>query len=144
MVFIAFRVGDFWPSTYRRVAIMNPLANVAAAFLVIAVMNSKSVFSRLCDIRWARWVGNLSFAIYIFHYTYSDWFLNSLTLRLQRSMTIRQALAISALLAFLLTLGLALLDRRLIERPMRSFLARIPYRQRRDRSSRTLHSGTLG
>jgi peptidoglycan/LPS O-acetylase OafA/YrhL len=138
MVFVAFWVGDFWPNTYRRVAIMNPLANLAGAFLVIAVMRPKSPLSRVCNIRWARWLGNLSFAIYVFHYTYSDWFLNSLAPRLQSFMSIRESETVAASLAFILTIGLALLDRKLIEKPMRSLSARISYGRPTGRTSRAI------
>ena len=131
LIFIALWTGTGWPKSYRRVAVIHPLANIAAALLVIAVMKPNSYFCRICSLGWARWLGNLSFAIYVFHFAYSKWFLGSLTPRLAALMPLSQALTISALAAFALTIALAVFNRRFVEQPIRSLTSRIKYGQQR-------------
>lgn len=124
LFFIGCWTGTTWPNSYRRIAIIHPLANCAAAFVVLHTMRPNSFLYHLCTPRLVRWIGSLSFAIYIFHFTYSQWFLTSLAPRIATSLPFPLALSIAALAAFILSVGLASLSQTILDRPFKTLAAR--------------------
>ncbi len=119
--------GQDWSKTYLGENIWIPLVNVIAAAIVIAVMEEKSFMNRACSQRWVCWLGSLSYSAYVFHLTFSPFFLNAVTARL--SLHMRQSFAVltSGAFAFTVTLLLSILSHRFIERPIMNLKQRIQY-----------------
>jgi peptidoglycan/LPS O-acetylase OafA/YrhL len=106
------------PSVYLRVAFETPLANITALATLIAVLDAKSTFAKLCSARWACWLGRMSYALYVLHYPYQHWFLFTVRPWLHVYMSEFWATGLTAILAFALTIALAMFSFRFIESPV--------------------------
>jgi peptidoglycan/LPS O-acetylase OafA/YrhL len=115
------------PFTYTRVAFEIPLVNIVATAIIVAVLEEKSLLNNLCSLRWISWLGSLSYGLYVFHFVYQDWFRDSLAIHLKRHMPGYVATAITIATASCLTLLLAILSYRFIERPAMNLKKRIKY-----------------
>ena len=116
-----------WPQTYRGQQLAIPLTNFTAVALVIWVMEEKSWLGSICSKRWIRWLGRMSYSLYIIHYTYARGFWNVVIPRLDRHMPSIVAVSLSTLLAFCVTLMLAMLTYRFIEIPCQGLKRRLQY-----------------
>lgn len=116
-----------WSMTYAGKEVWIPLANVTAVAIVVAVMEEGSVLNRMCSQTWVCWLGALSYSAYVFHLTYSRFFLYDVTARLDGYMRHSFAVLTSASLALGLTLVLSTLSYLLLERPIMGLKGRIRY-----------------
>jgi peptidoglycan/LPS O-acetylase OafA/YrhL len=119
--------GSAAPSTPNRIAVLFPLVNLTAAALVVAVMEENSFLCRVCSLRWITWLGSLSYGLYVFHLTYGKWFIDSVLPRVAALMPAPCALVVTALIAFALTLLLAVVSYRFIELPAINLKKRFKY-----------------
>jgi peptidoglycan/LPS O-acetylase OafA/YrhL len=124
---LTFYKGAPWAYTYVGRDVSLFLANVTAVGIVVAVMEQGSLLNRLCSQRWVCWLGALSYSLYIFHLTFSNFFIYYLTPRFDAHMRHSLALLASSALAFCTTLGLSVLSYRLIEGPIMRFKRHIKY-----------------
>lgn len=124
---ISIRTAGAPPSTEILSAILISVLNITAAALVISVLKADSLPSRLCSQSWICWLGSRSYGLYLFHYTYMNWFLTSFAGRLSTHMSRQPALLLSIGAAFSLTLVLAILSYRFIEQPAMDLKKRIAY-----------------
>ena len=124
---LSFYKGAPWAFTSAGKEVAIPLANVTAVAIVVAVMEQGSLLNRLCSQRWVCWLGALSYSLYIFHLTFSNFFIYYLTPRFDAHMRHSFALLASSALAFCTTLGLSVLSYRLIEGPIMTFKRHIKY-----------------
>lgn len=104
-----------------------PLANFTALAIIVAVMEENSWTNWVCSQGWACWLGSMSYGLYVFHYIYIYFFLYTLSPQLARHMRTSFAILSSGVLAFALTLALAMLSYRLIERPVMNIKGHIKY-----------------
>lgn len=105
------------PENYYRVAIEYTLANFIVVAIIAAVLEEGSAFARFCSVRWACWLGTMSYALYTFHYIYLGWLHNSVRNSLTQRMSTPLATLLTVALALVFTLGLGMLSYRLIEQP---------------------------
>ena len=124
---LTFYKGAPWAFTYTGRDVSLLLANVTAVAIVVAVMEQGSLLNRLCSQRWVCWLGALSYSLYVFHLTFSNFFIYSLTPRFDAHMRHSFALLASSALAFCTTLGLSVLSYRLIEGPIMRLKGHIKY-----------------
>lgn len=110
--------GAAWAASFGGLQICVPIVNITATAVIVAVIEEGSLLNRLCSQRWACWLGNLSYSLYVFHLVYAHFFFNVLTGRLCAYMRSSFAVFVSGLLAFCLTLTLSLLSYLLIEGPI--------------------------
>jgi peptidoglycan/LPS O-acetylase OafA/YrhL len=103
--------------TYLRTAFETPLANVVAVAMLIAMLDEKSTFAKLCRARWACWLGKMSYALYLLHYLYQNWLLFTVRPWLQAYMSEFWATVLATTLGFVLTVALAMFSFRFIESP---------------------------
>jgi peptidoglycan/LPS O-acetylase OafA/YrhL len=127
MIVMAIWTGHATPQTNLRLALQIPCVNLTAAAIIVAVMERGSLLCRMCSVRWACWLGSLSYGLYIFHFTYVDWFLKSFEPRLAAYMPRPCAFIASAAVAFCLTLALAVLSYRFVEQPAINLKRRLKY-----------------
>ena len=115
------------PYNYYCVVVETPLANFTVLALVAAVIEEGSGFARACSVRSACWLGTMSYGLYVFHYTYHVWFLQSLRPRLSHHMPDPWSYLATAAIALALTIGLGILSYRFIERPALSLTRYLKY-----------------
>ena len=118
---------EAWRNSYWGNQILIPLANIIAASLVIAVMEEGRFLNRACSQRWACWLGNLSYSLYVFHLTFSPFFFHAVSPWLSHYMRHFVAALVSGAVAFCLTLTLSLLSYRFIEGPIINFKRHLSY-----------------
>lgn len=116
-----------WPQSFRGQAFVIPWANITAVAIVIYVMDDNCWLSRICRFQWIRWMGRMSYSLYIFHFTYAHWFWNVVIPDLAKHMPHALAVSLSSLLAFSLTLSLSILSYRYIEAPCQNLKKRVKY-----------------
>ncbi len=120
--------GDVWAmKTYTGKEIWITLANVTAVAIIIAVLEEGSLLNRICSWPWICKIGALSYSLYIFHFTFRSFFLNSVTDLLLPHMRQSFANLLSAALALCATFLLSLLSYRLIERPVMNLKRHVRY-----------------
>jgi len=127
MIVIALWTGHAMPETDLRLALQIPCVNLTAAAVVVAVMEEGSLLCRICSLRWACWLGSLSYGLYIFHFTYVSWFVKVFEPGLAVYMPETLAFITSGAVAFCLTLCLALLSYRFVEQPALNLKSRLRY-----------------
>ena len=127
MVVIAARVPLELPYTYALAAFEIPLVNLTSAAIIVSVLEEGSFLRNICSLRWICWFGSMSYALYIFHFLYIEWFLTSFSQSLAVHMPTSPAYVLAAIVAFCLTLLLAVLSYRLIEGPAMHLKKRIKY-----------------
>ena len=120
-------------NTYLRSAVLLPFVNLIAAAALMAVMEEGSWFCRVCSLRWACWLGSLSYSLYVFHFIYCDWVLTTFVPRLAKHMPVFCAVTAVAAVAFCFTLLLGIISYRLVERPAMSLKKRLQYGPNRQR-----------
>ena len=103
------------------------LVNFIAAAIIVAALEEGSFLCRLCSLRWICWLGSLSYGLYVFHLVYRQWFMDSFLYHIAAYMPLSIAYFASASIAFCLTLFLALVSYRFIERPAMNLKKRIQY-----------------
>lgn len=129
-IFLAFLViwkGEAWAYTTPAILVAYPCVCLTAAAVLIAVLEGNSLPARACSMPWIRWVGGLSYCIYLFHFAFRDWILQALTQRLMAYTTFTKAMVATAAVAFGITLILAICADKLIERPVRKLKDRLTY-----------------
>lgn len=127
VILLANWKGQAWSRTYRGEDIWIPLVNVVALVIVIAVMEENSLLNRACSQRWICWLGSLSYSLYVFHFTFYHFFVDTLTPHLALHMRQSFAVLTSGSLAFALTLLLSILSARLIEGPIMNLKRHMKY-----------------
>lgn len=115
---LAIWKGMAWAKTWPAEEISIPLANITALAIIIAVMEENSVINRACSQRWICWIGNLSYSLYVIHLTFSPYFTDTLTPRLDQHMRHSFAVLASGAIALCLTFLLSIVSYLLIERPV--------------------------
>jgi peptidoglycan/LPS O-acetylase OafA/YrhL len=133
---LAIWQGEGWSKTYLGEEVWIPLVNFTAVAIIIAVMEENSLLNRACSQRWICWLGSLSYSLYVFHLTFSPYFMNSLTPRLAQHMRNSFAVLAAGILAFALTVLLSILSYRLIEGPIINLKGRMRYGGAHQRSSK--------
>lgn len=121
--------GTGWIATFRGLQIGLPIVHITAAALIVAVVEEGSLLSRICRVRWACWLGNLSYSLYVFHFVYAHFFLSVLPAKLCEYMRNSFAVLTSGLLAFALTLTLSVLSMLLVEGPIIRLKRHVRYRE---------------
>ena len=115
------------PRNYYSVAFEITLGNFVVLALISAVIDEGSAFARICNVRWARWLGVMSYGLYVFHYTYYTWFLDSFRPRLLRYMPDPWDYLATAAIALAVTIMLGVLSFRFIELPALSLRKYLKY-----------------
>jgi peptidoglycan/LPS O-acetylase OafA/YrhL len=119
--------GWLLPATYRRMALLIPFANLVSVAVILAVMESGSRFNRFCSKPWLCWFGSRVYGMYVIHYLFLDWFTGPAASALSRFVRYPVAYAASMIVAFCLTVLLADLSFRFVERPAMNLKSRIRY-----------------
>jgi peptidoglycan/LPS O-acetylase OafA/YrhL len=119
------------PNNYFRVAVEYSLSNVIAFSAIMAVLDQGSFFARICRARWACWLGNMSYGLYVFHFTYHIWFLYSFRPRLLHYLPEPYASFATALIALAVTSALGMLSFRFVEQPALSLKRHFKYGPKR-------------
>ncbi len=114
---ISFSTHPTVPYNYYRVAVEFPLANLTALALVAAVIDENSGLARVCRVRWACWLGTMSYGLYVYHYTYHQWFSETFRPLLSQYMPDPLAYLATTVVALALTIGLGVFSYRFIEQP---------------------------
>jgi peptidoglycan/LPS O-acetylase OafA/YrhL len=127
VILLANWKGEAWSKSFSGLQIGLPIANITAAALIVAVVDEGSFLNRICSQRWACWLGNLSYSLYVFHLVYSPFFFNVVAGKLCAYMRQSFAILASGFLAFSLTLALSLLSYMLIEGPIMKLKKRVRY-----------------
>jgi peptidoglycan/LPS O-acetylase OafA/YrhL len=144
MAMLAWWKGEAWSKTFAGVEVLIPLANITAAAIIVAVMEENSLLNRACSQRWVRWLGSLSYSLYVFHLTFAPFFFSSFAGRLGMYMRPSFAVLASGAIALALTLCLSLLCFLLIERPILSMKQLMRYGgQREQRTAQNAPQGVL-
>lgn len=104
-------------NSYYRVAVEYAFGNLIVVSLIVAVMEEGSILSKICKVRWACWLGSMSYALYAYHFTYHTWFLDSLNPRLLQYLPQPFAVLATAAIALVATIALGMLSYRFIEQP---------------------------
>ena len=94
---------------------------------MIAILEKDSLFAKACSIRWACWLGTMSYALYVFHYTYHVWFLQSLRPRIAHHLPGPWPDLATAAIALAFTIGLGVISYRFIEKPALGLARRLKY-----------------
>ena len=115
---LAIWKGMAWAKTWTAEEISIPLVNITALAIIIAVMEENSVINRACSQRWICWIGSLSYSLYVIHLTFSPYFTDTLTPRLDQHMRHSFAVLASGAMALCLTFLLSIVSYLLIERPV--------------------------
>ncbi len=105
------------PNNYHRVLVEVPLANLTVLALVAAVLDEKSLIAGACRVRWACWLGTMSYGLYVFHFIYEKWFAFTFRPMLSHYMPDLWAYLASTAVALALTIGLGMFSYRFIEQP---------------------------
>jgi peptidoglycan/LPS O-acetylase OafA/YrhL len=126
-VILALCNGEGFATTFVGAEIWIPLANFTAFAIVVAVMEENSWMNWACSRRWICSLGKLSYGLYVFHLIYMYFFMHTLAPRLARHMWQPLAILSCGVLAFLLTLALALLSYRFIESPLLKLKGHMKY-----------------
>jgi peptidoglycan/LPS O-acetylase OafA/YrhL len=105
------------PDNFYRVAVEMPLANFTVLALMVALLEKDSVFARVCSVRWACWLGKMSYALYVFHYTYHVWFWQTLRPMLAGYIGASWAYPATAAIALAVTIVLGTLSFQFVEQP---------------------------
>jgi peptidoglycan/LPS O-acetylase OafA/YrhL len=117
---ISFSTHPDLPDNYFRVAVEVSLANLTVFALVAAITEKGSGFERIFSVRWACWLGTMSYGLYVYHFTYHIWFANSLRPQFSKLLPDPWDYVATAIVAFAVTLGLGILSYRLMEQPILS------------------------
>jgi peptidoglycan/LPS O-acetylase OafA/YrhL len=124
---ISFSTHPDDPNNYYRVAVEIPLANFTVLALVAAAIDEKSRLARACTVRWACWLGTMTYGLYVYHFTYHKWFSDTFRPILSHYMPDPWAYVATAAIAFALTIGLAVLSYRFVEQPALSLKKYLKY-----------------
>lgn len=123
--------GHSMTTNYLGVAGLIPAMNLLAYAFVVLAIHPSGLVQKVCSFASICWLGRMSYALYLFHWLYSHYFTGSLVWKLARHMPYGLADAITLSLAFLLTVGLAMLAYRFIELPGMRLKDKFPYGKRR-------------
>ena len=115
------------PTAYLLAACEISIVNLTSTAIIVAVLEEGSFLCQICSVRWICWLGSLTYGLYIFHYVYHGWFANSFIYTLAAYISLPVAYFVSTAIAFCLTLLLAVLSYRFIERPAMNLKSRIKY-----------------
>jgi peptidoglycan/LPS O-acetylase OafA/YrhL len=119
--------GRGWAITFWGEEIIIPLTNIVGVAVVAAVLEPNSLFQRVCSVRWACWLGGLSYSAYVFHLTFAQFFCGVLGEKLDSYMSPHWAALVSGSLAFCATILLCLLCRVCVEGPMMKLKRHLRY-----------------
>lgn len=115
------------PNTYLRVTVEYTIANVTVLAIIVAALEEGSGLARFLSARWACWLGQMSYGLYVFHYTFYMWFLYTVQPTLRRYMPAPAAFLVMLTAALALTIALGMLSLRFIEQPALSLKRYLPY-----------------
>lgn len=115
------------PDNYYRVAVETPLANFTVFALVIALLEKDSLFARVCSVRWACWLGTMSYGLYVYHFTYHLWFWETFKPMLANHMGSTWADLATSVVALAVTIALGTFSYRFVERPVLSLARYMKY-----------------
>jgi peptidoglycan/LPS O-acetylase OafA/YrhL len=127
MAIWTFCMDRAWPQSFRGEQCAIPLVNFTAVALVVDVMEEKSWLGRVCSRSWIGWLGRMSYSLYIVHFIYAKWFRHVAVGYFVNYMPRIPAVLLSGVLAFCLTLALAMLSYYLIEMPCQKLRKRLNY-----------------
>jgi peptidoglycan/LPS O-acetylase OafA/YrhL len=127
LAMLGYFKGITWSQTYSGKEIWIPLGNLAAAAIIVAVIEEGSVLNRMCSQRWICRLGTLSYSAYVFHLTFYHFFIYDFAAHLEAYMRRSAAILISGVLAFCITLILSLLSYRFLEGPMMNLKQHMQY-----------------
>ena len=109
--------GHSKPDDYMSIVCMTPVANAIATALLILLLCEETWLSHVCRNKLICKLGSLSYGLYVFHFLYCDYFVHTFAPHLGRVCGPFLASLLTMLLAFGLTLTLAVLAYRFIELP---------------------------
>ena len=115
------------PNNYVRVMAEIPIANLTATALLMMLLDRSSAVTRVCSIGWVRFVGGISYGLYVIHFTFQSWFLGTFEPWLEHYTPTVWASVLTAVCALTLTIALALMSFYLIERPAMILSHRLKY-----------------
>ena len=127
MMLLAERSGNNPAVSSWTGAVQISVWNITAAGVVLAVMREGSWLCRLCSMKGICWIGARSYGLYLFHALYLYWFVHSVVAKINNFMPYSVAYAVSAAIAFALTVLLAGVCYRLIELPAMNLKKRLQY-----------------
>jgi len=108
------------------VSVLVPVMNlIGAACVVLAIQ--PGLVQRVCSGKHVRWLGSMTYGLYLFHGIYTPLFTNSLLWRLARYLPYDVADGLVLCSGFAFTLLLAMLANRFIERPAQRWRAAVRY-----------------
>lgn len=117
VMLVAAVTGTAMPASPMRAAILIPVVNIASVATIVAGMQEGTVLFRICSRKWISAIGIRCYAIYLFHFTYRDWFLDTFAQRFIGRMPRSLAYLLTIGIALVLTFALAELSFRLLEQP---------------------------
>jgi peptidoglycan/LPS O-acetylase OafA/YrhL len=119
--------GSAWSFDYLDITLMFPCVDITCVALVVAAMEKDSWLNRVCSERWVCCLGKVSYALYVFHFTYFMWFQRTLIPGLTRHMPHTIAVFVSGSIALSLTVTLAALSYRFLEGPIANYKRQLKY-----------------
>jgi peptidoglycan/LPS O-acetylase OafA/YrhL len=119
--------GREWASSFWGEEIIAPLTSILGFALVVAIQEKNSLLQRLFSVRWACWLGGLSYSAYVFHLVFAPFFFHVVSVRLCIYMRPHFAAITSGVAAFCLTIMLSMLSSICIEGPAMSLKRKLRY-----------------
>lgn len=148
LIILSLITGSAWTDNYVGVAFCIPAMNLIGACFVILAIHPTGFVNRVCSGKTICHVGRLSYGLYLFHHLYSMPFNAILLPKLNHYLPNPVSHCVVLILAFSITLALAMLSYRFIEEPaMRwkdkmKYGAVIPHRMSNDQIAATTASET--
>ena len=115
LISFSTHVGE--PNNYYRVAVETPLSNFTVLALLVTLLEKDSLFARACSVRWACWLGTMSYGLYVYHFTYHVWFAQSLRPLLSNYLGTPWDYLATTAVALVLTIGLGVCSYHFMELP---------------------------
>ena len=125
--------GREWASSFWGEEIIAPLTGILGVALVVAIQEKNSLLQRMFSVRWACWLGGLSYSAYVFHLVFAPFFFHVVSVQLGTYMRPHIAVIASGVSAFCLTIVLSTLSRFCIEGPAMVLKDKLRYGPERTR-----------
>ena len=126
---IAWHQGDFKMRDHSHMTMTGLVLTAAVAGALLCMAISGTYIRRILELRFLRWLGGISYGVYVYHVLLIDFFEN-LGARFTHNRSVGSAHAVALMLAFPSVLLLAMASYRWLEAPLLRLKNRYPERKR--------------